>query len=157
MRRTLFIISGLLLGLVACGEDDSDSGDSGAGDSGAGDSSSGPVPEAFSDCSADDGDPTSVDAAAITGDTLSLDVSYGGGCETHRFQICWQGSFAESAPVQVWLELWHDAGGDTCEAALSEILTFDLTPLKEAWQDAYGAESGEISVHTDGGTVSYTF
>ena len=111
----------------------------------------------FIGLSADDGDPTSVDAAAITGDTLSLDVSYSGGCETHRFQICWQGGFAESAPVQVGLELWHDAAGDTCEAALSETLTFDLTPLKEAWQDAYGAESGEITVHTGGGTVSYNF
>ena len=140
------LVPALLLGLLSCGADEDDSAADAAG-----------VPDAFSACTAADGDPTWLETASITDDTLSLDVSYGGGCETHTFQICWDGSFAESAPVQVWLELWHDAAGDGCEAELSETLTFDLTPLKASWQAAYGAESGEITVHTGGGTVAYSF
>lgn len=150
----------LPLALVACGEDDDDGDDSAdTGDSGDADTdgSGGAVPDAFSDCRAADGDATWYESASVSGDTLSIDVSYGGGCETHDFQICWDGLFLESEPVQVGLEVWHDAHGDACEAEISETLTFDLSPLKQAWQDGYQQESGTITIHTEAGSVTYTF
>lgn len=116
------------------------------------------LPEEFSDCSAADGDEISVDGASISGDTLSVDVGHGGGCETHEYSICWPDqTFMESEPVQVNLEIYHDANGDMCDAYFTSTLTFDLTPLKTAWQDAYQQESGTITVHVDGQTVEYTF
>ena len=142
------------LALAACGADNDEDGDDTGADTGA---AGGAVPDAFSDCRASDGDSTELASAAISGDTLTIDASYGGGCEAHDFQICWDQSFAESEPVQVWLEVWHDAHGDGCEAYLSETLSFDLSPLKRAWQDGYQQASGTITVHTDGGTVAYTF
>ena len=142
----------LTLSLLACSDDDDadDSGDPGAG---SGDT----VPEAFSDCRASDGDATELGEPTVSGDTLSIDASYGGGCEAHEFQVCWDQSFMESEPVQVRLEVWHDANGDSCEAYLSETLLFDLAPLKQAWQDAYQQESGTITILTGSGSVDYSF
>ena len=153
MNRTrLALTLALTLPLLACSdEDDADeSGDPGAG---SGDT----VPEAFSDCHASDGDATELGEAAISGDTLTIGASYGGGCEAHDFQVCWDQSFMESEPVQVRLEVWHDANGDSCEAYLSETLQFDLAPLKQAWQDAYQQESGTITILTGSGSLDYTF
>ena len=153
-RWSTTIALGLTLGLAACGADDDDGDDTGgAADDGGGSA----TPAAFSDCHASDGDDTALANAAISGDTLTIDASYSGGCEAHEFQVCWDQSFAESAPVQVWLEVWHDGHGDSCEAYPTEPLSFDLGPLKQAWQDGYQQESGQITVHTDGGTVAYTF
>lgn len=115
-------------------------------------------PDAFSECATDDGDPITVDAVRVVGDTLEVDVGHGGGCEEHTYQICWPDqSFMESDPVQVDLEVYHDAHGDGCEAYLQSTLEFDLTPLKESYLDGYQATSGEIVIHLDGETVTYTF
>lgn len=116
------------------------------------------TPEAFGDCSAEEGDETSIEDARIESGELLLDVSYGGGCEEHDFQICWpDGSFMESDPVQVSLDLWHDAHDDGCESWLSETLTFDLAPLAEAWHDSYGDGPGQMTVHVGGLSLDYVF
>ena len=155
LTLTLTLTLGLPLALFACGADEDDGGDDSGdtGDLGPGAS----TPDAFSNCRSADGDATDLAEAALSLDTLTLVASYSGGCEAHEFQICWDQDFAESAPVQIWLEVWHDANGDACEAIDTQTLSFDLTPLKQAWQDAYQQSSGEITVHTDGGTVAYTF
>ncbi len=89
-------------------------------------------------------DPVSVDAAVVEEDALRLDVGYSGGCEAHDFRLCWDGSFLESNPVQVRLGLSHDSHGDACEAYITEPLSFDLGPLRAAWQEAYRQETGTI-------------
>lgn len=117
-----------------------------------------PLPEPFSTCSTADGDPFEVDGVSITGDVLTVDVGYGGGCEDHDFVVCWpEPAFMESDPVQARLELYHDAHDDTCDAFLTEARTFDLTPLRDAWIDAYGGPSGTIVVHVGAFTAEYDF
>lgn len=109
------------------------------------------------DCRAERGESYTVEGAAITGDSLVVSVEYGGGCEDHFFTLCWpDGSFMESAPVQVNLELFHE-GEDPCDAWLTEEVTVSLTPLKLAYQDAYHTSAGEIVIHIGGETLSYTF
>lgn len=110
-------------------------------------------------CGGNPQDPLTIDAAAIDGDTLVLDVSYGGGCEEHDVDYCWDGAFAESLPVQVWLDVWHDAHEDLCDAFVQSKRMLDLTPLKTAWQTSYQQQSGEITVHVDGwdGPLAYAF
>lgn len=120
------------------------------------------TPEAFSDCRTSDGDAFEFDSSTvqprIEGDTLYFTVGYGGGCETHEWQICWPDpSFAESMPVQASLEVWHNANGDSCEAYEIDELSFDLTPLKEAYIESYGGDSGEISVNVAETSVIYSF
>jgi hypothetical protein len=60
---------------------------------------------------------------------LVIPVVVGGGCATHSFAICWNGSVLDSQPGQVDLALSHDAHGDHCDAALSRTLQVDLAPV----------------------------
>lgn len=104
-------------------------------------------------------DQLEVMAAKIEVDTLVIDVQYGGGCETHDIGYCWDGAFAESDPVQTWLDLWHDGHGDMCDANVMEQRMLDLTELKTAWQTGYQQEHGEIIIHLEGWgeDLLYTF
>ena len=67
--------------------------------------------------------------ASIAGDTLTIDVGFGGGCEAHQLQLCWDGLVAESYPMQTWVWVSHNANGDSCEAALSETMTVDISTI----------------------------
>ncbi len=102
-------------------------------------------------------DPFSHTGTALSGDVLTADVGYSGGCQDHGFQLCWDGMFLESDPVQAGLTLIHDSNGDDCEAYITESRMFDLNPLKQAWQSAYGATSGTIMVHLGTDTLTYSF
>ena len=89
-------------------------------------------------------DAYTINAATLQGDTLSIDVSYSGGCETHAFTLVAEERFLESFPVQLRVSLAHNANGDTCEESITESYHFDLTPLKEAYQAGYQTETGTI-------------
>jgi len=117
-------------------------------------------PDDLSDCSASDAPGPEVDVGelSIDGDTLSIEVSFGGGCEEHTLALCWpEQAFLEEDPAQALLEVWHDGNEDSCEAYLTEILVVDLTPLKTAWQDGYGAESGTIQLTVGDSSLEYRF
>ena len=92
-------------------------------------------------------DDISVVAAAINGNDLNATLGYSGGCAEHLIGVCWDGEFAESEPVQVWLEIAHDDMNDPCDAVPTEDRTFDLTPLAEAFAAAYGGADAEITIH----------
>lgn len=149
MRRTLILMSLLLAG---CPLPTDDSGGTIA-------------PEDWSACRSADGRPIQLDTGGanpvrVDGNTLQIDVSYGGGCEEHVFAICWPDqSFAESDPVQASLEIWHGGPPDYCDAMLSETLEFDLTYLHDQWQMSYGADGGTIILNVEGApeSVEYTF
>jgi hypothetical protein len=55
----------------------------------------------------------------------------------------------ESDPVQSESLLSH-VTEDTCEALVTEELTFDLLPLREFYQRIYGQGSGSISIQDIG-------
>jgi hypothetical protein len=46
--------------------------------------------------------------------------------------------FMESEPVQAGLFLRHESNDDMCEAYITETKKFDLTPIKELYQQMYG-------------------
>jgi hypothetical protein len=97
-------------------------------------------------------------AMRLSGDTLDVDVSFGGGCRAHEFALSVHRVFMESHPVQVRARLAHDANGDPCRALLHRTLRFDLAPLRTAYQRAYGAGPATIVIHvTDWRPVHYTF
>ena len=85
-----------------------------------------------------------LNTAVITGDTLSVSVSFSGGCEEHQFTLVTDGMFLESKPVQLRLSLAHDANNDPCEAFPTEEHQFDLSKIKKLYQSAYQQESGVI-------------
>lgn len=103
-------------------------------------------------------DPLTVDEAIVAGDTLTVSVSHGGGCAEHVYGSCWDGSFAESEPVQTWVQLTHEDNDDSCDAIVSTDVVIDLAPMRDAWIDAYQQPSGTIIVHVaDWGSVDYSF
>lgn len=98
-------------------------------------------------------------SAAIDGDVLLLTLEVGGGCEEHIFMGCWDGSFAESDPVQTWIGISHDAMNDPCDALLFPEIAYSLVPVKESWQAGYLMEHGTVNIHVDGWpqVLEYTF
>lgn len=85
-----------------------------------------------------------LNAATITGDTLTINVSYSGGCTTHQFTLVASDSFLESFPVQLRITLAHNANNDLCRAWLTEDYHFDLTSIKTLYQQGYQQETGTI-------------
>ena len=109
-------------------------------------------------CHTIDGDSFDVDSVTVDGDELVVSLGFGGGCEAHDFTLCWPDqTFMESHPVQVSLELFHDAHHDTCEAWVTEERRFSLRPLGAAYTASYDAKKGTIVIHLAGSTTSWTF
>ncbi|HWN71215.1 MAG TPA: hypothetical protein VNM90_26440 [Haliangium sp.] len=103
------------------------------------------------------GDPYQLTSATLDGELLELELQYPGGCRAHRFVACWpENTFAESFPVQTWLALYHDAGGDTCEALAMDTRYVDISAILTAYQQAYGG-SGPIVMHVRDTDVSVTY
>ncbi|MXV84995.1 hypothetical protein F4X88_01610 [Candidatus Poribacteria bacterium] len=98
------------------------------------------------------------DPPSITGDVLTLSVSYSGGCEAHNFTLITSGGFLESNPVQLQAVLAHDANGESCEAWVTETYHFNVSPLKTRYQKAYRTETGTIALNIKGiSALVYTF
>ena len=85
--------------------------------------------------------------AVITDDALIINVSYSGGCKDHQFTLVVSESFLESLPVQLSAYVAHDANEDTCEAWPTEEYYFDLTPIKDLYQESYQQKAGTIVLH----------
>lgn len=101
-----------------------------------------------------------INSATLTGDTLKINVSYGGGCEAHQLTLIASELFLETFPVQLNLSLAHNANGDPCEAWLTEAYLFDLTPIKRFYQESYRAEAGTVILNLEGlpaGLLTYEF
>jgi hypothetical protein len=81
---------------------------------------------------------SALDSLRIEGDHLRFRVSYGGGCAAHDFKLVAWGGWMESFPVQVRAFLSHDGKNDPCDAIVTRALSFDLRPLKKAYQESYG-------------------
>jgi len=75
----------------------------------------------------------------IDGDFLNMSVRYSGGCVVHGFHLVAWGGWMESQPVQVRAFLSHDAKNDPCDAIVDRELSFDLRPLRKAYEKSYGS------------------
>ncbi len=76
---------------------------------------------------------------AIVEDTITLNVTYSGGCKEHGFSLHMSpASFLESSPVQANLYLRHNGNGDACEAFIHKTVSFNLRPIAELYKSLYG-------------------
>ncbi len=74
---------------------------------------------------------TSITSASISSDCLSVSFSYTGGCcDEHDLNLIWDGSVAESFPVQVWVRVLHD-NQDPCDAIETKTLEYDVSSFGE--------------------------
>ena len=84
-------------------------------------------------------DAFTLNSANVRADTLTLDVTYAGGCRTHFFTLYMTpDTFQESFPPQADLYLIHNSNGDFCEAAIRMTKKFDLSPIGELYRATYG-------------------
>ena len=93
-----------------------------------------------------------INAATLQDGTLTVNVSYSGGCETHVFTLVAEPRFLESFPVQLRVSLAHNANADTCEAWITEDYHFDLTPIKQGYQQGYQTTEGTIILRLKDGS-----
>jgi len=66
----------------------------------------------------------------IKGDNLILLVQYGGGCETHQWELKTNGAYAKSLPPQITLNLEHNSNNDLCRALLTDTLEFNIKDIQ---------------------------
>jgi hypothetical protein len=103
-------------------------------------------------------DPVTIISAEVKNDTLELWANYGGGCRAQSFLLLSDAAWMESYPVQVGVRLARDAQGDNCKALLSRMLRFDLAPLRNAYNEAYGGSTGIIRMNIRGfSSVTYSW
>lgn len=102
-------------------------------------------------------DPYKIINIGLEGDILEINVSYSGGCEEHEFSLIGDSSFKKSLPVQIEVVLSHNDNDDPCDGIYTEELAFDLSPLKEKWQEAYQKNSGTIIVWLEGLAESFPY
>ncbi|MDZ4751271.1 MAG: hypothetical protein SGI87_06620 [Flavobacteriales bacterium] len=69
-------------------------------------------------------------SSSSSGDTLILEVEYGGGCEAHGWKLLSNNVWMKSLPPKMNLYLEHDNKGDMCRALITEKLYFNLEPVK---------------------------
>ena len=103
-----------------------------------------PAPVAFGSTADLQSDPFALNSASVTGNVLTISVSYSGGCRSHEFVLTAAESFQESSPAQLPMVLTHEDNDDPCEAYPTEQRRFDLTPITERYQVAYGQDSGTV-------------
>ena len=68
--------------------------------------------------------------ARIVGDTLIVDVSFGGGCKEHDFELYSNGMWMKSLPPKMAIRLVHRAHEDNCRAYLTQTRKFLLTDAR---------------------------
>lgn len=83
-------------------------------------------------------------APFVADDTLTLAVSYSGGCARHDFTLVADARFSDADPGRLAVRLAHDANGDRCEAYPTETYRFDLSPLRTLYQRTYGGHAGVV-------------
>lgn len=75
------------------------------------------------------GDSFKINSANRINDILEVNISYGGGCKQHSFEIIWDGIVYTDPPCFMNLLIIHDAKSDTCEALMTETLSINLKEL----------------------------
>jgi hypothetical protein len=102
------------------------------------------------------------DSISIEEDILTFEVSYEGGCAADDFNLYWNSYFLESDPVQISIKLIHDDNDDECSVEMQKSLSYDISSLKESYQDGYQSDSGEIVITISGSgeeteSINYEF
>jgi hypothetical protein len=73
---------------------------------------------------------TRVDSLSMNGNLLSVFVAYGGGCQTHDFELFASGISDMSSPPEEKVYLKHISNSDKCRKLIFRELKFDVSALK---------------------------
>lgn len=81
-------------------------------------------------------DPVKIKSATISGNIMTLEVTYSGGCKDHEFQLIGREMISKSLPPIRSVKLVHTGNEDMCDALIMKTLKFDIREL------AYKKEAG---------------
>lgn len=81
-------------------------------------------------------DPVSIDTIKISGNQLEIGVTYGGGCNSHEFNLYIDTVLSKTGVPTTRVELVHDAKGDECKAIIIENLIFNLEPFAKIFSNS---------------------
>lgn len=70
---------------------------------------------------------------------LRIGIRHSGGCQTHKYRVCWDGTVAESYPGQIGLTLWHQDNGDTCQMMFEGEIVIKDDELKQSYVSVQGS------------------
>lgn len=90
-------------------------------------------------------DPVSISEVRVKGNKMFIDVSYGGGCKDHQFQLIGSAIISKSIPPLRSIQLVHISNGDLCKMHVVKTLEIDISEL------AYKKENGNKIYLTLGG------
>ncbi|MCO5260570.1 MAG: hypothetical protein M9916_10535 [Crocinitomicaceae bacterium] len=71
----------------------------------------------------------SIDAIEVNENTLYIDITYGGGCKDHEFEIIGSEAIAKSLPPIRAVQIVHHANEDNCRSIVKKRLEVDITDL----------------------------
>ncbi|TNE55040.1 MAG: hypothetical protein EP338_04825 [Bacteroidetes bacterium] len=75
--------------------------------------------------------PCQIKELTLKRNLLEIDVTYGGGCAEHQFELIGSEKLEEGSPKVRKVQLVHKNGGDQCKALKREKLTFSISQLAE--------------------------
>ena len=106
-------------------------------------------------------DPYTIKSAPfVQGDRIDFELEYGGGCQDHEFVLCWNGDFVGQPPsAQAEIRLYHNANGDLCRALITEIRSYNLAPMRRAYNAQFQSRTGTVDLipYLFRGVVPYSF
>lgn len=79
-----------------------------------------------------------IDTVFIEGNTMYIDVVFGGGCKDHEFQLIGSLAIAKSYPPIRGIQLVHKANEDNCRALVRKRLEVNIEEI--AYQQEEGSE-----------------
>jgi hypothetical protein len=83
-----------------------------------------------------DDDEFYLESVSIEDYILKLNVSYNGGCKKHQFLLVEKKNFQRAKNIyEVHLQLLHNSNQDNCKKIVTEVLFFNLLPLKTKLQN----------------------
>ena len=83
-------------------------------------------------------DPFTISSVSVDGNIMTVEVTYGGGCKDHSFQMIGSSTIAKSMPAIRSIQLSHVSNGDECKKMLIQKLKIDISAL--AYKQTSGSE-----------------
>ena len=65
----------------------------------------------------------------ISGNKMTVKVSYSGGCKEHYFKMIGYQFTTTSIPTERAIKIYHDTNQDDCRELISDVLEFDISAL----------------------------
>lgn len=82
--------------------------------------------------------PLTITSVSVSGNIMTIGISYNGGCKDHVFRVVGSSVLAKSLPPIRTFQIIHNSNEDKCEKIMTENLKVDISAL--AYKQEKGSE-----------------